>query len=194
MDKNKIRSFFDDAASHWDKDAVNSPEIIETILKSAGCRPGARVLDVACGTGVMIPYYLKHRASQITAIDLSPEMAARARAKFPQPTVSIVSGDVMDFPFPSQFDCIMVYNAFPHFPQPDALIQHLAGLLAPGGTLTVAHGMSKAQIDALHSGSPQEVSIPLMELPELSLLFARYLSVTVSISDDRMYQVSGTRI
>lgn len=88
----------------------------------------------------------------------------------------------------------MVYNAFPHFPDPQHLIETLAGLLAPGGTLTVAHGMSREAIDHHHEGTASAVSRGLMPCEELTEIFAQYLKVTKSISDDRMYQVTGKRI
>ena len=63
----------------------------------------------------------------------------------------------------------------------------------PGGTLTVAHGMSRAKIDAHNSGAAHKVSMGLMHEDELSAIFQKYLDVTVKISDDRMYQVTGVK-
>ncbi len=88
----------------------------------------------------------------------------------------------------------MVYNAFPHFPDPERLIAKLASLLKPSGTLTVAHGMSREKIDAHHHGSASHVSNGLMSAEELSEIFNRYIPVTVLLSNDRMYQVVGTQI
>jgi demethylmenaquinone methyltransferase/2-methoxy-6-polyprenyl-1,4-benzoquinol methylase len=87
----------------------------------------------------------------------------------------------------------VVYNAFPHFPDPEGLIATLSGLLAPGGTLTVAHGMSRAHIDSHHQGSASKVSIGLMHEDALAEIFARHLTVTTKISNDHMYQVAGKK-
>lgn len=119
---------------------MRNEAVIGQILDNAGIRPGVSVLDVACGTGVLIPDYLKRGAAQITAIDIAPEMVRIAREKFPQENVTVLCGDASQTHFPALFDCIVIYNAFPHFPEPERLISHLAGLLTPGGTLTVAHG------------------------------------------------------
>jgi hypothetical protein len=86
----------------------------------------------------------------------------------------------------------MVYNAFPHFPDPAELIQTLAGLIKPGGRLSVAHGMSRAALMDHHKRA-SKVSIDLLEEHELANLFAPYFEVDVRISNDRMYQVSGIR-
>ena len=65
--------------------------------------------------------------------------------------------------------------------------------MKPGGTLTVAHGMSREKIDAHHRGTACRVSNGLMSAEELSAIFAGHLTVSTVISDDRMYQVTGRR-
>ncbi len=194
MNKQDIISFFDKAAPIWDAELIYSDQIIHTILENAGLRPHAHVLDVACGTGVMIPYYLAQQAASVTAVDISPEMVKIARSKFPEENVEILCGDVEEIPFDRTFDCVMVYNAFPHFSDPERLIRILSQLVAPGGSLTVAHGMSRAAIDHRHQGPAHSISRDLMDENALAELFSRYLTVTTVISDDRMYQVTGLRM
>lgn len=194
MNKKDVIEFFDSLAPQWDADMIKSDRIIETILHTAGVRKGCRVLDVACGTGVMIPYYLSRHVGQVTGIDIAPEMAKIAREKFSQANVEIICGDVEEAEISSGFDCIMIYNAFPHFPEPERLIRRLSGLLAPGGTLTVAHGMSRAHIDAHHQGAASKVSVGLMHEDALAAMMRKYLHLTVKISNDEMYQITGQRM
>ena len=191
MDKKDVISFFDRLAPQWDADMIRSDAIIDTILDNAGVTAGKSVLDVACGTGVLFPDYLKRQVSDVTAIDISPEMARIAQEKFPQ--VKVLCGDVETAVFDRKFDCVMVYNAFPHFPDPESLIRVLSDLLNPGGTLTVAHGMSRAQIDHRHNGAASKVSVGLMHEDDLAAIFQTHLQVTVKISNDHMYQVTGTK-
>ena len=193
IETKEVIEFFDRLAPGWDAEMVRSDEIIGRILDNAAVAEGKDVLDVACGTGVLIPDYLKRKVASVTGIDISPKMAEIAKAKFPQPEVTILCGDVETADFGKQFDCIVVYNAFPHFPDPERLIKTLSGLLKPGGTLTVAHGMSREKIDAHHHGAAGHVSNGLMSAEELAAIFAGHLAVTAAISDDRMYQVAGKR-
>lgn len=192
MNKQDIIQFFDRHASMWDAEMIRSDRIIRRILDHAGVKAGVDVLDVACGTGVLFPDYLSRNVHSVTAIDISPEMVKIAQNKFPQ--VQVLCGDVETASFDRQFDCVMVYNAFPHFPDPENLIRVLAALLKPGGTLTVAHGMSRAAIDRHHQGHASKVSRGLMSDEELAALFGKYLTVTTKISDDQMYQVTGKRM
>lgn len=193
MDKQNIIDFFDSLAPQWDADMIRSDEIINTILDNAGVTEGSDVLDVACGTGVLIPDYLARGVKHVVGIDISLEMARIAAAKFPQDNVEILCGDVETAELGRQFDRIMVYNAFPHFPEPERLIAALSAMLTTGGTLTVAHGMSREKIDIHHSGRASKVSVGLMHEDELERIFEKYLTVTVKISDDRMYQVTGMK-
>jgi len=191
MNKKDIADFFDRCAPWWDADMVRNEELIAAILNNGGVRPGVDVLDVACGTGVLFGDYLKRGAASVTGIDISPEMAKLAREKFPQ--VQVICADVEQVTFDKQFDCVMVYNAFPHFPDPAKLIEVLAGLVKPGGKLSVAHGMSRLSLQAHHAGRAAAVSIDLLHEQELAQLFAPWFDVDVVISTDQMYQVAGVR-
>ena len=174
MEQQAVIDFFDQAAAGWDAQLVRNEAVIGQILDNAGIRPGVSVLDVACGTGVLIPDYLKRGAAQVT-----------------QENVTVLCGDASQAHFPALFDCIVIYNAFPHFPEPERLISHLAGLLTPGGTLTVAHGFSRKALDAHHAKTARSVSNGLLPVEALAGLFAKHLTVTVQISNDEMYQVVG---
>ena len=59
--------------------------------------------------------------------------------------------------------------------------------------LLVGDGMSRAALDAHHSGSAHAVSMRLLPEEEVRALMAPYLDVDVVISDDRMYQVCGVK-
>ena len=194
IETKEVIEFFDRLASGWDAEMIRSDEIIRIILDNAGVSEGKDVLDVATGTGVLIGDYLARGAASVTGIDISPKMAAIAKEKFPQEKVTILCGDAEETDFGRLFDCVVVYNAFPHFPDPERLVACLASLLKPGGTLTVAHGMSREKIDAHHHGAASHVSNGLMSAEDLSAIFAGYLDVTVKISNERMYQVVGRRV
>ena len=191
MEKKAVIEFFDRCAPWWDADMVRNEDIIDTILTLGGIRKGMDVLDVACGTGVLFPDYFRREVGSLTAIDISPEMAKLAAAKFPQ--ANVICGDVETTEFDKLFDAVMVYNAFPHFPDPAKLIARLATLTKPGGRLTVAHGMSREALTAHHNGRASNVSIDLIHERELAALMAPWFEVDVVISTDRMYQVSGVR-
>ena len=192
MEKKDVIEFFDRMAASWDADMIKSDEKIGQILDNAEVGKGMDVLDVACGTGVMFPYYLHRKVASVTGIDISPEMAKIAASKFAQmDNVRVICGDVEDYAFDRKFDRIVVYNAFPHFPNPKRLIATLADLLKEGGRLTIAHGQSREAIDGHHHGPASKVSNGLMRADALKALFDPHFEVEIMISNSRMYQVSG---
>ena len=191
MDKNTVIEFFDHCAEHWDDNVEQDDNIISTILTLGGVRQGIDLLDVACGTGVLFPEYIRRGVGSITAIDISSKMVNKATEKFPG--INIICDDVETFRFDRQFDVIMIYNAFPHFPDPHGLIKKLAEHTKSGGRLSVAHSLSRSELIMHHNNYAKDVSIELLHEQELANIFSNWFDVDVIISTDRMYQVSGVR-
>ena len=191
MDKETIRDFFNIFASSWDNEPIAEKEILDSILDNGGIKENIDVLDVACGTGVLFPYYLERKVKSITAVDLSPEMVKIAKSKFPQ--ADVICGDAENVSFSKQFDSVMIYNAFPHFPEPEKVIENLSKTLKPGGKITIAHGMSKKELDEIHMKSAGKVSNILPECEELAEMLKPHFDVDIMISNDKMYQVTGTK-
>ncbi len=196
MQDNRINSsevidFFNRCAPTWDQEMIRYDDVISKIIEGAGIDAGKRVLDVACGTGVLIPDYLKREVAGVVGVDISPKMIEFAREKFDDDRLEFRTGDIYDINFDEKFDCVMVYNAFPHFSDSQGLIERLANQLKEGGTLTVAHGMSRDMINRHHCGEAAHVSKELIEVEDLATIFRKYLQVKVCISDENMYQVTG---
>ncbi len=191
MERSDVIAFFDTLAPTWDAALVRSDRIIHTILDRGGISSGKRVLDVACGTGVLFPDYLARDVASVVGVDISPVMAHIAAEKYDDARIQVRCADVQELTFPEGFDCVMIYNAFPHFPDPVGLLSHLAGCMAPGGRLTVAHGMSRARIDTHHHGSASKVSMGLMAEDQLAALMGQWYKVDTVISDEEKYIVSG---
>lgn len=194
MDNRTIKNFFDKAAPTWDAEMIKDIAITGTILDNANIEAGNSVLDVACGTGVLFDDYISRNVKSITGIDLSSEMIKHAQAKYSSnPQIELICGDAQVHNFASSFDRIVIYNAFPHFTDPERLIYKLSSYLNIGGILTVAHGMSRAAINSLHTEKASSISNGLITSSELAAIFTKYLEVTVNISNDQMYQVCGIK-
>ena len=135
IDKNDVIEFFDKRAAGWDAELIRKDSVVDIILDNGGIKEGVKVLDVACGTGVLFGDYLKRRVASVTGVDISPEMVKIASEKFPQKNIKVICGDVEETEFDEKFDIVMVYNAFPHFPEPARLIKTLSEKLKQGGRL-----------------------------------------------------------
>lgn len=193
IDKQEVIRFFDRAASVWDENMICSARVVDKILDGARLRRGMDVLDVACGTGVLFPFYLSRGVRSVSAIDIAPRMADIAGEKVRDTSVTVICGDAESYDFGRQFDCAMIYNALPHFPDPARIISALAAWIRPGGTLTVAHGMSAEELRHHHSGPASRISMELPEPDELAALFEPWFDVKIALSDNERIQFTGVR-
>lgn len=103
----------------------------------AGIASGQRVLDVACGTGV-VAVTAARRGAQVEALDLAPALLDRARHNAELAGVPIVftEGDVEALPYAdATFD--VVVSQFGHMfgPRPAVALAEMLRVLKPGGRI-----------------------------------------------------------
>lgn len=99
--------------------------------------PGNDLLDVACGTGLHLPYLTDDFT--ITGVDLSPQQLLKARERLPE--LDFEQGDMRDFNLGKKFDivtCLFSSIGYVHpYPELEKAVKNMAGHLKPGGVLIV---------------------------------------------------------
>ena len=106
LNQEKVREQFDLWADSWDENQAVSESAVGSILDAAGIRRGSRVLDIACGTGVLFPFYRNRGTSAVTGVDCSPKMTAIASEKTKDdPSFTVLTGDAAFPGFPRQIRC-----------------------------------------------------------------------------------------
>ena len=194
MDKKEITAFFDSLADSWDAETVKVQWKIDKILDAADITDNKTVLDVACGTGVLIPDYLSRKIKRCVAVDISRNMVEIAKSKFSEyKNVDFLCADAENFEFNEKFDSIVIYNAFPHFSNRKLLFENLSGCLNDNGRITIAHGMSRKALEVHHSGIAKKVSTVLPETDEMADIMKPYFDIDIKISTDEIYIVSGEK-
>lgn len=191
MDKKDVIDFFDNLAEGWDAEQIPKDAIIGKIFDNGGIETGKDILDVACGTGTLFPFYSERKVKSVTGIDISPEMVKIAKQKFHQ--IEIICGDAEEYLFNKSFDVIMIYNAFPHFPFPEKLVKNLSEHLKENGRITIAHSMSREEIQSRHRKRAANVSLELPTAEALAEMLQPYFDIDIIISDNEMYLVSGIK-
>lgn len=188
----KVAEYFDAAAEGWDKKSRPDPAILEKIADVACISADKTVLDAGCGTGVMFPVYFGRNVRSVTAVDVSPNMLREAEKKYPGHGVSFVCSDVADISTEKVFDCVVVHNAFPHFLRQREAMDKLRELTAVGGTLTVAHSISRAAVLQCHRAVP-DISLRLPEAQTVAEMFGEDFGSFTVISDDKCFIVSAVK-
>jgi ubiquinone/menaquinone biosynthesis C-methylase UbiE len=101
-------------------------------------RPGRRVLELACGTGVLTERILREvdGDSRVMATDLNEAMIDVARRKISDPRVSWHQADATALPFDdASFDAVVCQFGWMFFPDKDHAMREARRVLASGGQL-----------------------------------------------------------
>jgi ubiquinone/menaquinone biosynthesis C-methylase UbiE len=113
---------------------------VEMILDRLQPRPGERLLDIACGTGVVArrAFARMGGVGQIVGIDLSDEMLAVARTA--EPRVDWRQGDAGALPLAAgeMFDLVICHQGLQFFPDRARGAAEMRRALKAGGRLAVA--------------------------------------------------------
>ena len=130
-----------DSAAAYERYLV--PAIFDQFARSlvalAAPAPGERVLDVACGTGVVARHAapLVEPGGQVTGVDVNPGMLAVASALAPD--VTWREADAARLPFgDGAFDVALCEQALMFFPDRDAALRELRRVLARGGRVALS--------------------------------------------------------
>ncbi len=113
------------------------------VLDRVSPRPGERVLDVACGTGIVArrAARLVGDGGRVVGVDPSPAMLAVARSAAVSEDVSVEwqEGTAEALPFPdASFDLAFCQMGLQFFPDKQAGLTELHRVLVPGGRTAVS--------------------------------------------------------
>ena len=102
-------------------------------------KPSDKVLDVAIGTGDLSWAILKKkRAKQITGVDISTEMLAIGKQKFPEKPIDWLEVSVLDMPFAdNSFDAVVCAYGVRNFSDLNTGLQEMYRVLKPNGQLRI---------------------------------------------------------
>ena len=109
----------------------------EDLLARAAPRPGERVLDLACGTGIVARLVAPRVApgGSVTGLDVSPAMLAVARARAATEGVASTWDEASATTLPygdGAFDLALCQQGLQFFPDQPAALRELYRVLAPG--------------------------------------------------------------
>lgn len=124
-------------AIYAERDYKQEADLIKKIIADHCRTNGRQLLDVACGTGNHIPFFVDD--FDITGVDLSAEQLDWARQKFPG--LSFKRGNMIDFQLDERYDVVTcLFSSIAYANQIGDLrrtIANMAKHLRPGGVLVI---------------------------------------------------------
>lgn len=136
----KMDAFFEARLEGYDEHMLTEIEGAEEFYPfTAGCLPdipGARILDLGCGTGLELEYlFMRNPAAEVTGIDLSAGMLGSLREKFPGKALRLIQGSYFEVPLGEGYDAAVSVESLHHFTREEKteLYRRLRGALKEGG-------------------------------------------------------------
>src|SRR3954451_3374367 len=105
--------------------------LYERVLERLDLRPGARLLDAGCGSGLFAELAAQAGAD-VVGVDAAPGLVDYARRR--RPTAGFVLGDLEHLPFrDGAFDVVTAFNSVLYAADPRHSLSEIARVTAPWG-------------------------------------------------------------
>lgn len=142
---------FTHQAEAFNRSAVmRSPDTLDRLLEALPAAPGQRWLDAACGPGV-VARALARSVGAVEGVDLTPAMVEVARREADREGVANATfavGDATRLEFPDGgFDGAVTRFSLHHVPLPGRVLEELARVVRPGGTIAAADHLTSTDPD-----------------------------------------------
>jgi ubiquinone/menaquinone biosynthesis C-methylase UbiE len=108
---------------------------VQPMVAAARLGPGARVLDVGCGTGVLTRALAQH--GEATGVDINEGMLAVARQHAPEVDFRVGRAEALPF-HDGSFDAVTCQFGLMFFEDPARALRQMRRVVGPGGTITLA--------------------------------------------------------
>ena len=191
---NPIQEFFDALAPSWDDHSEDKMGHIESLLSRLDIRPGSKVLDLACGTGIISGLLHDKFGAEVFGLDISPKMIEIAREKYQgKEGVRFEVGDFFDMPEDGSFDWIVCHNAFPHFLDVAAFVEQTYGCLADGGEFVVFHSLGREKLKRHHDGLAPVISRDLLPVEEEAMAFSERFDILEADESNTHFWIHGRK-
>ena len=147
------KEFFDSHADKWDEyfDEEKFTKI-KILIEMSDIQKEDCLLDIGCGTGVLLPLIKKicGDTCDVLALDISFQMLKKVKEKF-HDRFPCVQCDAEDISFKNHtFNKVICYSCFPHFPDKKEALLEIERILKPGGYVFILHSDSRKSINDLH--------------------------------------------
>ena len=194
------RRHFNELAPRWDQlpGPTDAPLKVAEFVARASQTNTERILDVGCGTGILVPYLLTAcpQATCVVELDFAEEMLGENARKVADQRVSRLCADAQALPFPDgYFDLVLCFGVVPHLPDLNSALREQLRVLRPAGVFSVGHIMGSQELNAFHrslGGPICHDTLPPAE--SLAARLARLGAMPVAVEENpEWYFVQATK-
>lgn len=177
------KRFFNEHAEQWLEMIYKNPatglydkhdQSFKRLFSLFPLKPGDRVLDVGCGTGVLVPFILDRITSTgvLYELDFAEKMIEVNHRLHPQTNIRFIVSDAESTPLDdSSCDAVICFSSFPHFHDKKRAMETLSRVLKPQGIFVVSHFDSSEAIKKRHESFHAIMHDYLPSEPEMRELF-----------------------
>jgi len=192
------KDFFNSVVDKWDNICFHDTKKLDLIFSEIALFKGARVMDVGCGTGILIPRIFDEIGDDgsLVAVDCSERMLKIAKSRYQFSSLKFMCDDISCVKFKENyFDFIICYSVFPHFKDKTAVLAHLTKALVPGGKLCICHSESREAINNQHAKIDERVANDMLIGADAVKVILDDIGLTpvTSIDNECMYVIIATK-
>lgn len=181
------REYFNKTVESWAKEIDEAKwTAMNKIFAHLNIEKGSKVLDLACGAGVLYEMLKEMKLGKYTAVDISDEMLNVVRERYGAETVRL------DFDQPCKLECddydhIILFNSIPHFENLNNLFENANKHMRETGSFTIAQVKSRAAIKAHHKKIGYELGRDAIPSHEVLKELAKRHGFEIRLTEDDTY-------
>lgn len=156
-----VVDYFDEMATIWDNAIFHNKVQIREMIKLSDMKDGDKILDVGCGTGVLVDFIREvNKLGEIYEVDCSQKMLNMSRAKnYNDSHIMYLKLDIENGISDEKFDIIILYNSLAYLKNKIETLECLArNNLNKGGRIVIFHNYGENQINLFHSCGDRRIS------------------------------------
>lgn len=196
------KQFFNDQAENWLDMWYKDPETgrydkhekdFERFFSLLPLKPGDRVLDTGCGTGVLVPFILERITSTgiLYELDFAEKMIEVNRNLHARENIRFIVADAENTPLDdASCDIVICFSCFPHFHDKEKAMSVLSRILKPHGVFAVSHFDSSEGINKHHGSCHAVMHDHLPDKVAMRTLFQKVgLKIETFIDEPGFYYI-----
>lgn len=167
----------DTATGRYDKHAKD----FQRLFSLLPLKPGAHVLDVGCGTGVLLPFILERITASgvLYELDFADRMIEVNKSLHQAANTRFIVADAENAPLDdASCDAVICFSCFPHFHDMGKAILVLSRILKPRGIFAVSHFDSSEELNRHHESCH---AVAHDRLPDKTTMRALFLTAGLTI-------------